>query len=279
MAKQVDIPYELREFNKVFEKLAYSHDDSRIFDDFLTIVVGYFSNGTYDKERAQVWDGYDDKMKNLFQELFQSYIDTVHKIFNGHFKDLKFYEVKDSGPDWYDFFGCYYEVLASRGKKSALGQFFSPPHLCDLMTSFNHPPIEGEEKPVNKTVNDPACGSGRLLLSFNAVFPGNYLLAQDLDPMCVKMTTINMMMHGAKGEVIQGNALNPDDFIGGWFINPKIDEIGLPHIIKMTDRSQSHVWQMWDLQKTKNAMETAPIAVPRETKDVPRAENSQLTLF
>lgn len=273
MAKTIDIPYELREFNIIFEKLTYGVDDTKIFDDFLTICMGYFGGGTMDEEREYIWKPYSDKQKGLFQDLFNCYIHTIHKIFNGEFKDIKFYTCSAKGPEWYDFFGCYYELLASRGKKSALGQFFTPPHLCDLLQMMNGP--QGDKKTGLK-VNDPACGSGRTLLSFNSAYPGNYLLGQDLDMICCKMTAINMMMHGAIGEVINGDALAPNDFRNGWLINPSINILSLPHIIKMKSKEESTVWTMLEAHKNNISVEQN---VPRETKNVPRLENNQLTLF
>lgn len=276
MAKTIDVPFELREFNSIFEKLAYGMDDSRILDDFLTILMAYFGNGTMDEERAYIWKVYNDKQKATYQELFNCYLLTVQKIFNGEFKEIKFYSSGAKAPEWYDFFGAYYEVLTSKGKKSGLGQFFTPPHLCDLLRGLNGP--EGEKK-TGLRVNDPACGSGRTLLSFNAVYPGNYLLAQDLDPVCCKMTVMNMMMHGAEGEVINGDALAPDDFRNGWYINPYIKSLGLPHIIKMKDKSESMVWRMWEAEKNKFAELSEKEKVSRGTPDVPRPESNQLTIF
>ncbi|WP_438710353.1 hypothetical protein ACSTS3_15170 [Aquimarina muelleri] len=57
------------------------------------------------------------------------------------------------------------------------------------------------------------------------------------------MTCINMMLHGCEGEVVQYNALNPDDYQCGWKINHNIYIYGLPSIIPI-EKEQSTIYQM-----------------------------------
>jgi type I restriction enzyme M protein len=52
-----------------------------------------------------------------------------------------------------------------------------------------------------KNVNEPACGSGRLVLAANQVAKGNYYICQDLDPICCKMTAINLCFHEIRAEI------------------------------------------------------------------------------
>lgn len=39
---------------------------------------------------------------------------------------------------------------------------------------------ETDEKPVDKRINDPTCGSGRFLLAYHVRNLGNYLVAEDI---------------------------------------------------------------------------------------------------
>ena len=117
---------------------------------------------------------------------------------------------------WLDFFGgIYEEMYQSKGKASTLGQFFTPPHLCDLMARIS--------KPVNGMVNDCACGSGRTLLAGAAIhgFPrDNFYVGEDLDMTSVKMCALNLMIHGCQGRVVQHDTLmNPICFDYGFRIN------------------------------------------------------------
>lgn len=105
---------------------------------------------------------------------------------------------------WVDIPGTIYEEIAAMGDKKHFGQFFTPEHICELMTRLTCQ----EEHPAGQSINDPACGSGRNLLCFNALNPGkNYFVGQDLDRTCVLMTLINFFLHGVVGEVIWGNTL------------------------------------------------------------------------
>lgn len=117
---------------------------------------------------------------------------------------------------WLDFFGgVYEEMYQSRGKASTLGQFFTPPHLCDLMAQISHP--------VDGRVSDCACGSGRTLLAgaSAAGFPrSNYYIGEDMDLVSVKMCALNLMIHGCRGKVVQHDTLrNPILYDYGFRIN------------------------------------------------------------
>lgn len=107
---------------------------------------------------------------------------------------------------WIDFFGgIYEEMYQSKSKASALGQFYTPPELCDLLARCS--------EPVNGKVNDSACGSGRTLLAAASVTGfdrKNYYVGEDIDVTSVKMCALNLMIHGCKGKVVQHDTLvNP----------------------------------------------------------------------
>ena len=117
---------------------------------------------------------------------------------------------------WLDFFGgVYEEMYQSRGKASTLGQFFTPPHLCTLMSRIT--------KPNDGTINDCACGSGRTLLAAGAEAKfsrSNYYVGEDLDLVSVKMCALNLMIHGCKGRVVQHDTImNPICYDYGFRIN------------------------------------------------------------
>lgn len=117
---------------------------------------------------------------------------------------------------WLDFFGgIYEEMYQSKGKASTLGQFYTPPALCD-MVAFCAAPCEGK-------INDSACGSGRLLLAGAAASKfdrGNYYTGEDIDVASVKMCALNLMIHGCRGKVVQHDTLrNPILFDYGFRIN------------------------------------------------------------
>lgn len=117
---------------------------------------------------------------------------------------------------WLDFFGgVYEEMYQSKGKASTLGQFYTPPSLCDMMAfCLDH---------KCDTINDSACGSGRTLLaagSKSGFNRSNYYVGEDIDLVSVKMCALNLMIHGCRGKVVQHDTLmNPILYEYGFRIN------------------------------------------------------------
>lgn len=65
--------------------------------------------------------------------------------------------------------------------------------------------LTDNNKPVY--VNDPCCGTGRMLLGAAKVNPRVELVGQDLDPRCAKITAINLGLRSRYGWVICGNTI------------------------------------------------------------------------
>lgn len=117
---------------------------------------------------------------------------------------------------WIDYFGQLYESqYQSKGKASNLGQFFTPPDICNLMADVSR--CKKEDR-----INDPACGSGRTLLSYfaKAENKSGYYVGEDIDITSVKMAALNMMIHGMRGRAIRHDTLkDPITFELGYEIN------------------------------------------------------------
>lgn len=82
------------------------------------------------------------------------------------------------------------------------GQSFTPQHVSDLMAGVTCANIR-----PGQSVYDPTCGSGRMLLSvvksLSRTNPNDrtFCYGSDIDLMCVKMTTVNMLMNSIPGEI------------------------------------------------------------------------------
>ena len=102
-----------------------------------------------------------------------------------------------------DLLGDLFEGAISRGQA---GQFLTPEPICEAMARMTLPEeptgIEGR-----KTVGDPCCGSGRLLIAAAEVQPHWHFVGQDIDLACVRMTAINLALRNRYGHVIWGNSL------------------------------------------------------------------------
>ena len=83
------------------------------------------------------------------------------------------------------------------------GQFFTPDSVSQLLAemTIDHDATEPQ------TVNDPACGSGRFLLSVGQKHPNWEYVGQDIDHRCAQMTAINLGLNGLKGWAVWQNTL------------------------------------------------------------------------
>lgn len=260
-----DAPVELRTLEKMLNNFTYNNgfDISRVFDDWLRFIVNNFNTNpkpdpswTYTKEQNLV-----------FHNMMCEWIQVMDK--------------QTQNKEWYDAFGELYEAcVAGKGRRSNSGQFFTPAHLCDLMTKVNC----GHDKIVGKKISDPTCGSGRTLLSFHVFAPGNYLYGEDLDKTCCLMTVANFLIHGCVGEVVWHNSLIPDSWSGGWRVNEQINRpfsslYGIPHMREI-EKSDSHIIQMWENKRKEVEQEIEdrkqiPVLAPVKMK----GNLSQLSLF
>jgi type I restriction enzyme M protein len=218
MPKTCDVPVELRDFNKIFERISYRHDSGTAFDDFLTIMMNFFNMNCQPLELKR----YERRDIDAFNELLHEFL-HVRKV-------------ASETRDWSDELGTFYEVLAGGCKRSSFGQFFTPVHLCTLSAKMT-----ANSSCSGNFVNDPACGSGRMLVAFHIQSKGNYLFGEDLDPMCCKMAALNLMFHGCVGEVININSISRDSYRGGWRINPILYSSGIPCIQTIT-ANESFSW-------------------------------------
>lgn len=89
------------------------------------------------------------------------------------------------------------------------GQFLTPESVCGLMARMTLDE-SGAANGERKTVGDPCCGSGRMLLAAGDIQPHWEFVGQDIDLRCVRMTAINLALRNRYGYVIWGNSLSRD---------------------------------------------------------------------
>lgn len=255
-----DLPRELRDFNRIFQKFEYRHDSSEVWRDFLNLFIKEFSFDDCEELNKDIRKRYTQEERYVFGELIQEAIKVMH----GQLRD---------DTDWYDLFGTFYEVLGCLYKRKGFNQYFSQASLIELMTQLTGNVKELSGKGL--LVGDPTCGSGRMIISFHAHYPGNFLVGQDLDLICCKMTIMNMVLHGASGEVVWGNTLDPEDFRRGWRITPYI--AGIPQVYEI-DKSESLTYQMWQNRKAKILTQEAGKVIIQEQIKPEKKQPVQLEL-
>lgn len=278
MAKTQDIPKDLRDFNKLFEDFTRRHDWGRSYCDFIQWTATSFAfraaginDEWLDKRHKDAVHRYDERERALLQPMLHAMTTALAG------------EITMNG--WGDQLGEFYEVIASSHKSSYLGQFFTPHSLCDLIVGMQ-PDLE------RRIVNDPACGSGRLLLALHGKDPKTraYNVACDIDPICCDMTAINMLMHGMEGEVIEMDTLRME-FRRGWRINPWMYSLDMVCIVPILKQSDSYMfggnplafghWHEHAEAIKARPREPTVIAkpVPKLTSTHKPNTSSQLTLF
>lgn len=214
----------MSDFNKVFEKLCYMNDNTIVFLDFLDyMIAGFNINPNY---KWGLRGKYGDDEKNLFFSLFQELVkETREKL--------------DSGEDYFDYLGLFYEEHVKSGAKaSARGQFFTPQTVSDLLSQL----ATSDDEVDVRHVYDCCAGSGRLLLAHHARRPLDIIHAEELDDVAARMCVINFMLHGVKGSVCCVNSLSRD-FYWGFKTNEMIDVLdGVPSCMDIDEEWMANVF-------------------------------------
>lgn len=138
------------------------------------------------------------------------------------------------GKGFADPLGEFFMLEISRGHN---GQYFTPEHICDFMNQI----IASDELQEKKKVLDPACGSGRMLLSAAKMNRNLLFYGADLDITCVQMAVINMLMNSLTGEISQMNSLSNEYFRGYKFGVRNIGGYYLPYYKMFTDPAESYI--------------------------------------
>lgn len=112
----------------------------------------------------------------------------------------------------HDLLGDIYMEIVSNWSAKGMGQFFTPIGLCDMMADLTIQDVP--DKSVS--VADPACGSGRTLISAaKRTHADSEFHGTDADNVCAQMCALNMCFFNMNGFVIHGNTLSMK-YYDGW---------------------------------------------------------------
>ena len=191
----------MKEFIKVFEHIGYRHNWMNVFEDFLDICICVFAYGRDEDRYHEIIKRYSKEEQRIFPDLMAEMVMAYEKG-------------SDQSGSWIDLLGDFYMEFGSRNGQQHLGQFFTPPAVCNVMAQLTvNGPISYGEK-----VNDCACGSGRTLLAAARMFPENrvngFYVGQDLDSKVCKMAVINFVMYGLRGVIINMNTISMEIYNG-----------------------------------------------------------------
>lgn len=147
------------------------------------------------------------------------------------------YENRSEAGECVDVLGEFYEThLFGKGAT----QRFIPWEVCQEVVRGA---VRGRNgKHVEHATADPCCGSGRLLLADIATSgTERLLLGVDPDPLCVKMTALNLFLKGAFiGEIMCADATKgADHFAFSYRLSL------IPHgLLRVTDQEESKLWHV-----------------------------------
>ena len=165
------------------------HTGYRVFEDWVEMIISSL-RGDEDAYETVITK-YDDNEIKLFSKAFGEVLVTTQE-----------YDV--------DVLGDVYESLGINSDH--FSQHFTPHSIsegmADMQTYASDPPNFSDERPP--TVGDPACGSGRLLVSMSQRMPDGVFFGQDKDKVCAEMTAINFCLFNIDGYVAYGDSLTMD---------------------------------------------------------------------
>lgn len=198
-----------KEFLNTFKKLTARHRAWDVWRDFIILSACSISNAL-DKSNY-------DKREKRYLKIIKGYSKTEQKLFPELFAHMVM--ALECNPEQ-DFLGKIFMDLdlGNRGN----GQFFTPYHVCELMSEIAADDIENIIKENGYiSINDPCCGAGTTLIAgihsvrkqLEKMRPKrNYqecilIVAQDIDEIVALMCYLQISLLGVAGYIKVGNSL------------------------------------------------------------------------
>ncbi len=193
-------------FAGLLQQLARRNSISRVFSDFLEMVICALSLGAMEERYLEIVASYEKSEANLLADAFGALV----------------IEMDNHGEGLRDVLGDFFMEHISHGHN---GQFFTPDTICTFMARINEP------IPSGARVLDCACGSGRMLMAAAKVNRNARFFGADVDRNCAMMAAINFCLNGMFGEVAWMDSLS-NQFFGGWQIRP-YPGYGNPYLVQI----------------------------------------------
>jgi hypothetical protein len=166
------------------------------FDDFLQMSVCSLSGGRMEEQYLATVEKYCKGAKG------KRGVDSLAELFGRMVAAMEY--TRDNIKD---ILGDLFVGAISYGEA---GQYFSPMPICRVMARLTIDDLSEEAAKVKKTVCDPACGSGRMLLAVAETYRHFEFIGQDIDLRCTRMTAINLALRNLYGYAVCGNSLSDE---------------------------------------------------------------------
>lgn len=199
------------DFIKVFHKLSYRYSAWQVWNDFLYMACTAMANvmpGPEREERELCYLSTINRYRKEEQILFPEMLAIVT-------------QAMEDNPEQ-DFLGSMYHALELQQEQK--GQFFTPYHICELMSEVQITEEETLKEEIDEkgyiSISDPACGAGAMLIAFaNTVLRHhiNYqnkvlFVAQDIDHTAAYMCYLQLSLLGCSAIIIIGDSLAKPGF-------------------------------------------------------------------
>ncbi|MEO5913335.1 MAG: N-6 DNA methylase [Luteolibacter sp.] len=166
-----------------------------VFADFCRMSACALAAGSREEEYLEVARRYT---RDELSDISQAFAHLVQEMERHPFADL---------------LGPFYIECAAHSSKQARGEFYTPPEISKLMARvlFDVEAAKLKKEPI--TLNEPACGSGGMVLAVAELFAPDAVdllrvTAQDINPVAADMAYINLTLWGIPARVILGDTIS-----------------------------------------------------------------------
>lgn len=218
MGKQTYVPDSCKNLVKALRAISYSHSIYEVFQDWLAVSAIAISNAVDWKQQ--------ERREEIYLEIIAKYSKPEQEKLAEALAELVLALQREQhiqGPT--DILGQVFHALELHSKYK--GQFFTPPHICELMGSMV---LDGENlaatiaKKGYITVCEPCIGSGGMVLGTAKAMANKHLNYQqqmlvtgiDIDLKCVQMAYLQLSLLGIPAVIIHGNSLT-DEVWSRWY--------------------------------------------------------------
>lgn len=215
------------DYRNIIEELARTKSSQlQVFTDFCRVSVCALSLGRREEEYHGIATRYSSDEMEQFSVAFARLVNEMER------------------KPFTDILGGYYLEIASHSSKQARGEFFTPTPISKMMARmlFDVEKLKSKGTPI--TVNEPACGSGGMVLAIAELLaPKNVDLlrvtCQDINPVATDMCFINTSLWGIPAQVILGDTL----------MNTETDRWKNPHWHRVSEDQRQALRQMRELRE------------------------------
>lgn len=255
----------IKQFHKLMDSFM-SHNHWEVYTDFLQLAADCFmSDHTPEHPREK-----------HYMDIMRKYRENEQRYFGEMLACVMSYMQMTNRE-------CLSEMWEEYSANAALGQFFTPWHVCQLMAETQLQSVDWEKFTPEKKcyISDPSCGGGRTLTAALKKVPMHKLDSVcfhgiDIDSNVCYVTALNMLFFNANSYIVHGNALT----LEVWHVYRTIHHWTGGTIIEITDPEEMKRIIEWGLEANREQVEKK-----RAEKAVKTAENSnnsdlqQLFLF